>query len=935
MSFSKQGNVFIIVICILGVIFLAATFFLRGTIEEGRHTQLSTTGIQATCLADAALERAMGIIASGINDLNSLSKSSGKADSAAVKFRLPLKKKVGSSAITGKSDELGADEQLDISETSGNEVILTKEDLLRDGNELNDLVQFMTQGKAKDWDAKVTMVPTKAFRFSPGKNYTGFKVPGVELPWEPVPEVKGFLEGKGYSLFALRIPDNFSWLNIELPVTIGGFTIVNINITTFLSQVIPAGLLGTNDDGSPRTLAQATSIDFLVSLLLNKVIYPGKSPPVYPIALKFNHDAFPKTVSDLWPDGVTIDNPVADDQRYLEKYGEMKITCEASITGPEGVATKRRIEAVKEFKVVDTEPPAPMYSCFIANLKNERLLFNDIGGDFYVNSYDYGGIWSKVKNVFTGSTQEQTQEELESREFPGLIRVNYTNPNNDPLLVNVSMIGDFSDDKVDQSETGSPRFNNFVRGIEALLMMDFRYRLALAGGKYNINAEFSQPTTSSNNTVPSGMAGSGGGANNGGGDLPSDLTNRPGLKFEGKGQMAFTTDILGALKPMIGLNGFNLVPNIGAMSTNVISLASTLALRPIGSYLRDELGQKQLLMPNCFQRWEMPYMGTPNSFYTIPTSGLGNDKTHFFGAGALFPTLTREVEGLVCKQYRQWSMCIVGLNPADRLPLLPFPPYIVPPPPLVIPIWFTDTIQTKYDYNLDVLKAIDQNNNRVRMGKAYDPAKVVNLPANLYTNEQYAKKATYFYQSESEFLADIPNRLTDVGGKKVFLLNGISYIAGSLGSVDQPFIPKDETGQKLDTLYVVGRGMIACGGNVYLGCDIRAMDKSIDERTVFTLMIRNGGLLVMPPSGNSNRTIEGSLYTEKGIYVSVNSTVHILGNWVTNVFNKGAMMGKVTVDYVSSRVRSSLGSLHPDKGKFDPRRYNVSISPVWSSWRAF
>ncbi|MBF0407042.1 MAG: hypothetical protein HQM10_06800 [Candidatus Riflebacteria bacterium] len=931
MNKQNAGNAFIIVICLLGIIFVAATFFLRGTIEEGRHTQLSTTGIQANCLADAALERAMNIIASGINDLNSFSKTSGKPDSPAVQLRLPLKKGSANSAVLGKSEELGSDEQLELTDNIKTEIILTKEDLLADGKELEDLVKFMTRGKAKEWDVVVKIAPAKAFRFSPGKSYPDFKVPGVEIPWDVVDEVKLFLEGKGYSFMSLKLPDSFSWLYIEIPVNIMGFNIVNINVTSFISQVLPSGILGNNTNGSPRTLAQVTSIDFLVNYLFNTVLYPGRNPPVYPLTIKFNNSIFPKSVSDLWPDGVSLSNTVSDDQQYLEKYGEMKIFCEASITSADGVNTRRRIEAVKEFKVIDIEPPAPMYSFFISNLKNESILFNSVGDDFYVNSYDYGGIFSKVKSVFTGGSSDLTQAELEDREFPGLVRVNYANPFNNPLLVNVSMIGDLSSDQANPNEFGNARLNNLLKGTEVLMMVDSRSRFAIAGGKYNINAEFSNPAPSNNNPVPPGMGGGTPGNNN----PPPEPVNRPGLRFQGSGNLGVNPDMLATLKAIVGPGELNLIPNVSRMSASVISLAATLVARPIGTFVKDELGQNYLRMANCFQKWEMPYMGTPNSIYPIPTPGTGNNKTHLFGAGGLFPPMTREIEGLVCKQYRQWNMCIVGMAPQDRLPLLPFPPYVVPPPPLVIPIWYADNIQTKYDFNLDILKALDKNNNRVKKARAYDPSKIVNMPANLYTNEQYAKKATYFYQTEADFLSDIPNRLTEVGGKKVFVLNGISYIAGSLGTISDPFCPKDDNGQKIDTLYVVGKGMIACAGNLYLGCDIKALDKSLDDRTVFTLMVRNGGLLVMPPSGKVNRTIEGSLYTDKGLYVSQDSTVHIIGNWVTNAFNKGAMMGKVTVDYVSSRVRSSLGSLHPDRGKFEPRRYHVSISPVWSSWRSF
>jgi hypothetical protein len=45
------------------------------------------------------------------------------------------------------------------------------------------------------------------------------------------------------------------------------------------------------------------------------------------------------------------------------------------------------------------------------------------------------------------------------------------------------------------------------------------------------------------------------------------------------------------------------------------------------------------------------------------------------------------------------------------------------------------------------------------------------------------------------------------------------------------------------------------------------------------------------------------------------------------------MRGEVMIDYVASRVRSSLGSLHPVTGKYDPRRYHLALSPRWNAWK--
>lgn len=924
-SSSRHGNAFIIVIGVLALIFVAASFFMTGTIEEGRTTQMSLRGIQAGCLAEAAIERALRIIASGVNDPNSFDTAKGKADSVAVKLRLPLKRG-GASGIAGKSDNLGNDEQLTLDADGKKEVVLTKADLQADGADLDDLVKFMTQEAVKSWDATVKISVNRAFMNAPGKDYPEYKVPGVDLKWSVRPDVQKFLNGDGYTAMIIKFPPEMSWLRLKIPIEIGipplSVKICDINIVTCIDKLLPPGLLGGT------SLERMTSLDFLADKLFNELLYPGKNK--YPIRIPFDKVTFPKTVGELWPSGVSV-NATLDDQQCLEKYGELKIVCESTLTGQDGYKAQRRIEAIKEFKVADVEPPAPMYSCFIQNLANTRLMFNSLGGDFYVNNFDYGGMWGKVTDVFTGNSAALPDAELEKREFPGLVRVNYKDPTgkNAPILVNVSTVGDWSGPKAFESDSS---LQNMLRGVEALAMIDFKSRMALTGGTFNVNANLPSidRSTPTNVPVPSGAGSTAGSGNTTAGGAMTGV-NDHGVDFQTRASTFVPSSIQGAFKQMMDGMDLNLLPDIGRMSTNVIQLAATLMLKPLGSIVPAGTAR----MTDCFQKWEMPFMGTPNSVYTIPTPGVGNNKTHFFGAGALHPPMTREVEGRVLKQYRQWNMCIVGMNTTDRLPLLPFPPFIVPPAPIVVPIWYSATVQTKYDFNLEMLKSMGVTGQPFRDCENIDPSMMSNAPPNLYTNEQYAKKATYYYKNQDEFLADIPNRLTNVGGKKVFVLNGISYISGSLGSVDKPFIPKDDAGANLEKFYVVGKGMIACSGNVFLGCDIRSLDKSVDDRTVFTLMVRNGGLLVMPTSGGMLRTIEGSVFTDKGLFVDGNSAVHIIGNWVTNGFNKGAMMGKVTVDYVSSRVRSSLGSLHPERGKFDPRRYYVTFSPTWASWRTF
>lgn len=911
-ALTKQGSAFIVVVGVLGVILFASTMFMSSTIEEGRQTSLSVRGLHATSLAEASLERAMRMLADNINQVDP---TKVKASDLAIKLRLPAKAKSG--VTLGLAGNLGADEQLDLDDATTEEIVLTKADLQAgvDNSELDAMVAYMTSEGAKDYDVSVKIKIEKAFRLSPGKDYTDFKVPGVDIAWNLRPDVKNFLEGKGYSPIEIGFPNDLTWLDFSIPVKVGPVTLVNINLTGVVDKLMPKITVA----GKERSFKELTEIDFFADMLINQLLGNGKKR--YPIEVKFDSIPMPTDVSSLWPSGVSI-TPTLDQGQYLEKYGQIKLECEASITYQDNYTAKRRVSAIKDFKTADCEPPAPMYSFFIANLKNDYLSFNNYGGTFVVNNFDYSGTFSKIKEVFTGP-REMTDEELSKREYPGLIRVNYSDKSSDgskPLICNVALMGDWGAPPVAGDNSGVVK--NVFQGIEALMILNTKTRMAMAGGKYNINAEITKKDPTTNIAVPVKLTGP---TSNG---APAE----PVLGTPGKYGLDFSTRVdtftakkpLEYLKQITAAGSVNLIPDVGKMSTNVLALAVTLALKPLVD--ATPLSGGIAKVPDCFQKWEMPYMGTGNSFYTIPTTGTGANKTRFFGYGGMHPTLTREIEGNVLKRYRQWQMCMVGLNPMDRLPLLPFPPVFLPPPPLVIPIWKAHEILTKYDFNLEPLKANSESGSADTKTYEYDPSLLQNMPPNLYTSEQYAKKATYYYETAEAFIEDLPNRMSTVNGKKVFILNGISYISGSLGSPSNPFTIGE------DNFYVVGKGMIVCSGNVYLGCNIKALDRTEDDLTVFSMIIRNGGLLAL--AGAKQYEFEGSLYTEKGIYCHADTSIHILGNWVTNQFNKAAMGGTVAVDYVSSRVRNSLGSLHPEKGKFDPKRYHVSFSPLWASWRA-
>lgn len=904
---NRAGSAFIIVIGVLAVIIFASTMFMSGTIEESRQTSMSIRGLHATSLAEASLERAMRVLSETINQVDP---DKATKDDLGIKLRMPATE--GSSTM-GQSENFGTDNQLNLSEDMKKEMVLTKVELQPNGEtELDELVDFMTDKGAKSYEVTVKAKISQAFRNSPGKDYSDYKVPGVDIEWNTRYDVKNFLDGKGYTAFEIKLPSGMKWLKFSIPIKIGTIKLIDINVGSIVGKLLPDVSIG----GKSYSFDEFTSFDTLADLLLNQLIAKG-AKKIYPIEVRLDKVKIPSSIGELWPANTNISE---NDGQYIEKYGQISLECEAKITYGDNHTSTRRVSAVKDFKVADCEPPAPMYSFFINNMQNDRIAFNNYGGQFYINNFDYTGVLGKVKNMVTGTVADDNSD----NEYPGLIRVNYKDESSNkdcPVLCNVGLVGDWGAANIEGDDSGF--MSRLFSGIEALMLLCPDTSMAVAGAKYNINSSVKVKDTKTGEQVPLKLKDTYKKGVTGESPLTGSIHDYSvDVEKERKTEIVSKKDFL---KSLVGVgDGINLVPDVGEMSTNVISLGITLALKPLASAV--PVVGSALKVANCFQEWDMPAMGTMNSLYPIPTTGTGTNKTHLFGYGGLHPTMTKEIEGNVMKVYRQWAMCIVGMNPTDRLPLLPFPPVFLPPYPIIVPIWKASEIIEKYDFNLENFKAHDNDGEVEMSANEYDPKMLENMPPNLYTNEQYAKKATYYYETPQQFLDDLPNRTTTLeDGTTAFVLNGITYISGSLGSESEPFAPSE-------TFSVVGKGMIVVSGNIYLGCNVVSVDRSETEPTVFTMLARRGALLIM--NGNKQLRFEGSLYTERGMYVHCKSSLHIVGNWVTNAFNKAAMGGTVVIDYVSSRCRTSLGSLHPSRGKYDPKRYHVSFSPIWAAWRA-
>lgn len=950
----RQGNVMAVVIGILAVLFTAAVYFGSSTIDRTRQSKRALGGDQTASLAEAAVNRAIHIMSKAMNDPKSFDKAANIKNLAIMlRYPLPVKTPEANEA----NAELGKDDLLDISvmEKEGvpSKVELKLADLrIKPQGEdwLDEMIAYACADRAKSYDVTVTVEIEKACRINAKPLPSGkYEVPGIDCEFSVRKDVLGFLENKGMLNFILEFPDWLSLFNFSIPIKVW-VPIVDLEIT--LATIDPAPIidLAVKPLTKGSQLADAMNcpdgigvkdyfvLDKILRALFHRML---DKPNLYPIKIMFDKDFFTAT-SDLWPSAVKVPE---DYSRHVEKYGNIKISSVARIEFNDGTSSERRIEATKDFKVSDFMPMAPLYSFFMANATNDRVNFNDNGGQFYVNN-SAGRIMSK-------------DEREKRKETAGQIRVNFkpddwsdTNPGT-PLVINTSLMGHHQGPKLSGNGVANTAMNLAV-GADGLLMLGRTKNAIISKASYNIDGTINSKNvnTRKGSPLPKELKFSRGPVRHGF-QLSSDISaqhakmlhqdpkyieNRKqyqtsALKQRNDSYKWWTKDEHKMahedyLKKKA--ESISFLPDPEKISSNIFSFGISMAIRAVGQSLNAPIGNGAVVLgsnppADAFARMKLPWMGTSNSYYCLPSLGWGQNKTHLFGLNAWYPTLSRDIEGMVAKRYRQWHVTIVGLFAKDRLPLLPFPPPWCFLPPVPVPFWFADQIINKYDYNMWFMKAYDPDDDTADAGMSmYDPEYTVNMPANFYATEQYAKKSNYFYADAESFVKDLPNRMVTLDGKKALQLNGITFIAGSLGTDSKPF-----TAPEGDTFYVTGKGMLVVSGNVSLGCSIKYLEEP-EKPTVFSLIVRNGGLIV---TNSGDFVIEGSVFTNRGLYVGSNTTLNIQGNWVTNEFAKHRMRGEVMVDYVASKLRPSLGSLHPQTGKYDPRRYNLALSSRWSAWK--
>lgn len=878
----KKGNVFLIIIGILSVIFILATFFIKTTIEEKHQTEFSHRAVQVQCLAEAALERAISILSTKLNDYQECTNPNSLANIIRRPYKLLANSNYGSSA------NLGINSPLDLTDTNSYVYTLKKDDLqVSDNKELDELVNFMSGGNC-NYEVEVRVKINKAFKNAPGPSVGGekYKVPGVQIPWNCHPAVLDFLNNQGFVALTLALPDSIRWLSVPLKFEFAGIKVFSINLISIISEFA-------------KTTNNAALNEFLRCISLH-AMFSKLFPDIYPYTIKFDKNIFPPINNKLA--GVSISNNY-DSELIFEKFGYLEFESKASITFSDGRKITKTITALKEFKCADIEPIAPMYSFFIANFHDEQLIFNDVGGNLYVNNF------AEHKSIVDNSVAP------EKKEFPGLVRINGTKP----MVVNVGFIGNPFSPDIDENDN---LLKKLGRGANWLLIMDHEISKTFKEFKTTISykselAKYTSTVTS----LPKEAQGSPSGTNAAASSNSGSSSNNPQTSPEDK--PVTNQDANKDQNKMLQLlQGFadkvNFIPPLGDFGITIYE-APLHVLANVSNYVRDP-----------FSAWDWPMMGVGYRLFRIPFPTPSSTVTHLFGSAALFPTLTRQIEGFVLKQYRQWHFAIISWPPAP-LPLgkqvpIPWPPNLLLPIPL--PIWHTHDIQNKYDYNLYLLKLPKKDGYYDKKVYTYDPNILENAPPNLYSLEQYAKKATYYYLTAQDFYKDIPNRLIKENGKDCLKLSGITYVVESI-TLPPPNFNK---------LYVSGRGAIVTGGNIILRGNIEDAYSDQEERqpntprTIFSLIARNGGI-IYDVDGPPYIKIEGSVFTDKGIAVPHNKALKIVGNWVTNAFNKFHSAGDIMIVYTAYKTRSSLSSIHPYTGRYDPERYYISLGPGWESWK--
>ena len=268
----------------------------------------------------------------------------------------------------------------------------------------------------------------------------------------------------------------------------------------------------------------------------------------------------------------------------------------------------------------------------------------------------------------------------------------------------------------------------------------------------------------------------------------------------------------------------------------------------------------------------------------------------FFGYFHISLPFSFRVEGYLKKVYSHLKIHLITIIIP---PILTFPGITIP-----IPWLWANSYEEPYGFCK--WPAYDDES---KAATTWDPKEPANLPANLYSTAQYLKKASYYYNSSSDFINDIDNRSIMDGNDKIFICDGVTFV--------------NDSTLALPAMKVRGRGMIVCAGNVRIDGNIERVEEYGDGTpSIFSIVARNGSI----QCGYSTKRVDACLYGDRGIQSSPGCKLDIYGNLCINRCKRSDIGGDVIVHYKSRHTRSSLLSMIRPIAKYDPTRYHVTLS---------
>ncbi|MBF0499613.1 MAG: hypothetical protein HQM09_05745 [Candidatus Riflebacteria bacterium] len=400
--------------------------------------------------------------------------------------------------------------------------------------------------------------------------------------------------------------------------------------------------------------------------------------------------------------------------------------------------------------------------------------------------------------------------------------------------------------------------------------------------------------------------------------------------FSSSGTVSNKTHLPGMLR----LNGTN-PSNINVFSGTLEELKSTMynvffvnkkgtAPNDVYGVVDPRFNWKSPLTSNA---WTLPYIPFPVG-YTNPKGFLAMFdilKNHpkldspmlFFGDFAAEYPLSLRLEGNILMNYSSMVIQVEPIIDAVEIakairPKLGIPPFTIDVTKIdkakadVSDITCIHTVKSDLPFGVHDFPAWDST---TPPATAWDPVnRPESMPANLYSPLQYAKKATYYYANESDFLADMPNH----GGAGDFQCDGVFFIKGSV---------------TLPAMTIYGRGLIIASQNITTEGDIV---RKANTDTVFGLIARGGSILNGGiTAGKEAKRIEAACYSNYTLQNTGGSKLTIDGNLVINHFDR-ALMNSVIVFYNGPACRNTLLSMIRDVGKYEPLRYYVALGKQWA-----